>query len=82
MPRKAKTETIVTENMEPKEEQIQMPDTPEPAESVSKEAALETEESTEKPENTDGMDGVPATETPDADAAEENNPDFDMTPTA
>ena len=33
MPRKAKTETIITENMEPKEEQIQMPDTPEPAES-------------------------------------------------
>ncbi len=82
MPRKAKTETIVTENMEPKEEQIQMPDTPEPAENVSKEAALETEESTEKPENTDGMDGVPATETPDAGAAEENKSDSDITSAA
>ncbi len=79
MPRKAKTETIVTENMEPKEEQIQTPDTPEPAESVSKEAALETEENTEKPENTDDMDGVPAMEIPDAGAAEENNPDSDIT---
>ncbi len=82
MPRKAKTETIVTENMEPKEEQIQMPDTPESAESVSKEAALETEENTEKPENTDGMDGVPATENPDAGAGEENNADSDITSAA
>ncbi len=82
MPRKAKTETIVTENMEPKEEQIQTPDTPEPAESVSKEAALETEENTEKPENTDDMDGVPATENPDAGAGEENNADSDITSAA
>ena len=82
MPRKAKTETIVTENMEPKKEQIQMPDTPEPADGAPKEAALETEESTEKPENTDGMDGVPATETPDAGAAEENKSDSDITSAA
>lgn len=82
MPRKTKTETIVTENMEPKEEQVQMPDTPEPAESVSKEVALETEENTEKPENTDDMDGVPATENPDAGAGEENNADSDITSAA
>lgn len=82
MPRKAKTETIVTENMEPKEEQIQMPDTLEPAESVSEEVALETEESTEKPENTDDMDGVPATENSDAGAGEENKSDSDITSAA
>ena len=82
MPRKAKTETIVTENMEPKEEQIQMPDTPEPADGVPKEAALEIEESAEKPENTDDMDGVPAMETPDAGAAEENKTDSDITSAA
>ena len=68
--------------MEPKEEQIQMPDTPEPADGTPKETALEIEESAEKPENTDDMDGVPAMEISDAGAAEENNPDFDMTPTA
>ena len=82
MPRKAKTETIVTENMEPKEEQIQMPDTPEPADGAPKEVALEIEESAEKPENTDNMDGVPAMEISDAGAAEENNPDSSMTPAA
>ena len=82
MPRKAKTETIVTENMEPKEEQSQMPDTPEPADGAPKKAALEIEESAEKPENTDDMDDVPAMEIPDAGAAEENNPDSGMTPTA
>ena len=36
MPRKAKTETIVTENMEPKEEQVQTPEV-EPVEPASKE---------------------------------------------
>ena len=82
MPRKAKTETIVAESMEPKEEQIQMPDTPESADSAPKEAVLETEENAEKPKNTDDMDGVPAMETLDAGAAEENNPDSDMTPAA
>ena len=82
MPRKAKTETIVTENMEPKEEQIQMPDTPEPADGVPKEAALEIEESAEKPENMDDMDGIPATETPDAGAEEENKSDSDITSAA
>ena len=71
MPRKAKTETIVTENMEPKEEQIQMPDTPEPADGAPKEAVLEIEESAEKPENTDDMDGVPAMEISDAGAPEQ-----------
>lgn len=80
MPRKAKTETIVTENMEPKKEQIQMPDTPEPADGAPKEAALEIEESAEKPENTDNMDGVPAMEISDAGAAEENKSDSDITP--
>ena len=82
MPRKAKTETIVTENMEPKEEQIQMPDTLEPADGMSNESALEAEENAEKPENTDDIDGVPAMEISDAGAAEENNPDSGMTPTA
>ncbi len=82
MPRKAKTDTIVTENMEPKEEQIQMPDTLEPADGMSNESALEAEENAEKPENTDDIDGVPAMEISDAGAAEENNPDSGMTPTA
>ena len=82
MPRKAKTDTIVTENMEPKEEQIQMPDTLEPADGMSNESALEAEENAEKPENTDDIDGVPAMEISDAGAAEENNPDSGMTPAA
>lgn len=74
MPRKTKTETTVTENVELKEEQIQTPETPEPMEAASKETSPETEESPDKLEDAGKSDGIAATESSEAGAADEQHP--------
>lgn len=79
MPRKAKTETIVTENMEPKEEQVQTPEV-EPVEPASKEESPEAEESSDKLEDTGKTDNIAAIESPDAGAVEEHHPDSGIIP--
>ena len=73
MPRKAKTETTVTENVELKEEQLQTPEEPETA--APGEINPEAEESTVNPENPEGTESAADMETPDADTAEESSPE-------
>ena len=80
MPRKAKTETTVTENVELKEEQIQTPETPGPTEAASKETSPKTEESPDKLEDAGKSDGIAATESSEAGAVEEHHPDSGMIP--
>lgn len=81
MPRKAKTETIVTENVELKEEQIQTPEAPGHMEAASKETSPETEENPDKLEDAGKSDGIAATESSEAGAADEHHPDSGMIPT-
>lgn len=81
MPRKAKTETTVTENVELKEEQIQTPEAPGPMETASKETSPETEERPDKLEDAGKSDGIADMESPDTGATEEHHPDSGMIPT-
>ncbi|MEY8525166.1 S1 RNA-binding domain-containing protein [Lachnospiraceae bacterium 38-10] len=81
MPRKAKTETTVTENVELKEEQIQTPEAPGPMEAASKETSPEAEENPDKLEDAGKSDGIAATESSEAGAADEHHSDPGMIPT-
>lgn len=78
MPRKPKTETTVTENMELKEEQIQISEEPETADPVSEKVTPDMEKSAEKSDTNENVASPGDVEGTDAYTAEENYPDSEM----